>query len=149
MHYLNSSKEQIRIDTHLVREHMFNYQSDWTDSAVRRFITRVGLRDIPLLFQLRIADQIAIHGEANTTLIDELQQRIDRILAAKDALSIKDLAIDGNDLMQAGVPKGKRIGDTLNYLLETVLDDPEQNTAGQLLCIARKYQQWVGTTNDS
>lgn len=149
MHYLKSSREQIRIVTHLVKEHMFNYQSDWTDSAVRRFITRVGLCDIPLLFQLRIADQIAIHGEADTTLMDELQQRIDKILAAKDALCIKDLAIDGNDLMKAGVPKGKRIGTTLTYLLETVLEDPEQNNAEQLLSIARKYQERVGTTTDS
>ncbi|MDY0287976.1 MAG: HDIG domain-containing protein [Sphaerochaeta sp.] len=148
MHYLKASNEQIRIVTHLVKEHMFNYQSDWSDSAVRRFITRVGLGDIPLLFQLRIADQIAIHGEPDTTLIDELQGRIEAILAAKDALSIKDLAVDGNDLMKMGI-RGKDIGATLGYLLETVLDDPKQNNGERLLTIARNYQERVGTTTDS
>lgn len=148
MQYLKSSKEQIRIVSHLVKEHMFNYQSDWSDSAVRRFITRVGLEDIPLLFQLRIADQIAIHGEPNTQLIDELQTRIDGILAAKDALNIKDLAIGGNDLMKMGI-MGKTIGSTLTYLLETVLDDPSQNNAEQLLTIAKNYQERVGTTTES
>jgi len=136
MQYLKASNEQLRVVTHLVKEHMFNYQSDWSDSAVRRFITRVGLEDIPLLFQLRIADQIAIHGEPNTSLIDELQERINKILAAKDALSIKDLAIGGNDLMKMGI-QGKSIGIILSYLLETVLDDPRQNTSEQLLTIAK------------
>ncbi len=148
MEYLKSSKEQIRIVTHLVQEHMFNYQSDWSDSAVRRFIKRVGLKDIPLLFQLRIADQIAIHGEPNTSLIDELQRRIEGILAAKDALSIKDLAVDGNDMIRLGL-KGKMIGETLGYLLEAVLDDPEQNSAEQLLLIAKNYKDKVGTTTAS
>ncbi|NBK20560.1 MAG: HD domain-containing protein [Spirochaetia bacterium] len=148
MQYLKASNDQIRVVTHLVREHMFNYQSEWTDSAVRRFINRVGLEDIPLLFQLRIADQTAIHGKPDTSLMDELQQRINAILAAKDALSIKDLAIGGNDLIKMGL-RGKSIGTTLSYLLETVLDDPKQNNAEQLLTIARNYQVSVGTTTDS
>jgi len=148
MQYLKSSREQIRIVTHLVKEHMFNYQSSWSDSAVRRFITRVGLEDIPLLFQLRIADQIAIHGQPDTTLIDELQKRINMILAAKDALSIKDLVIGGKELMEMGI-KGKNIGATLSYLLETVLDDPQQNNAEHLITIAKNYQVSVGATTES
>lgn len=148
MQYLKASNDQIRVVTHLVREHMFNYQSSWSDSAVRRFINRVGLEDIPLLFQLRIADQVAIHGEPDTSLIDELQERINAILAAKDALGIKDLAIGGNDLMKMGLT-GKSIGTTLSYLLETVLDDPKQNNREQLLTIAKSYQVSVGTTTES
>jgi poly(A) polymerase len=149
MQYLKSSNDQIRVVTHLVKEHMFNYQSNWSDSAVRRFITRVGLKYIPLLFQLRIADQIAIHGKPDTTLIDELQGRIDKVLAAKDALSIRDLAVNGNDLIKMGIPKGKNLGTTLSYLLEAVLDDPKQNNAEQLLTIAKRYQESVGTTTES
>lgn len=149
MENLKSSNEQVRVVTHLVREHMFNYQSSWSDSAVRRFIKRVGLEYIPLLFQLRIADQIAIHGEPDTSLIDELEGRIDKILEAKDALSIKDLAINGNDLMKMGIPKGKGIGATLSYLLEVVLDDPKQNNAEQLRTIALAYQVSVGATTES
>ncbi len=148
MQYLKTSKEHMRLVTHLVKEHMFNYQNEWSDSAVRRFIKRVGLEEIPLLFQVRIADQIAIHGEPNTTLIDNLQGRINKILEAKDALSIRDLAIGGNDLMKMGIT-GKSIGTTLAYLLETVLDDPKQNNAEQLLTIAKNYQESVGSTTES
>lgn len=143
---LKASNEQIRIISLLVREHMFAYQSNWSDSAVRRFINRIGLDIIPMLFQLRIADQIAIHGNADTTALDELQARIDFILEEHDALSIKDLAINGNDLILAGFPKGVQIGRTLAYLLDTVLDDPKQNNREQLLTIAKNFQSTVGST---
>lgn len=144
---LKASNEQIKVIAHLVRHHMFDYQSNWSDSAVRRFIKGVGLEFIPLLFQLRIADQIAIHGTANTILLDELSIRIEAVIKARDALSIKDLAVDGNDLMSIGIPKGQKIGATLTYLLETVLDDPGQNTREQLLTIAQNYQSLPVFTN--
>lgn len=144
---LKASNEQIHAVSHLVRHHMFDYQSNWSDSAVRRFITRVGIEFIPLLFQVRIADQIAIHGKANTLLLDELKLRIEAILQSHDALSIKDLAVNGNDLMSLGIPKGQRIGTTLTYLLETVLDDPRQNTRDTLLKLAGTYQSLLGFTS--
>ncbi len=100
-----------------------------------------------MLFSLRIADQIAIHGKADIRLLEELEQRIKGILDAQDALSIKDLAVNGNHLMQAGIPKGKQLGKTLEYLLETVLDDPAQNTKEQLLEIAKLYQSLSTFTN--
>jgi len=144
---LKASNTLIKDVSHLVRHHMFDYQSTWSDSAVRRFIARAGLQYIPQLLQLRIADQIAIHGKANTVLLDELKQRIEAILEEHDALSIKDLAVNGNDLMDLGIPKGEKIGATLAYLLETVLDDPGQNNREQLLNLAEKYHCLAVFTN--
>ncbi|MGE4455193.1 MAG: CCA tRNA nucleotidyltransferase [Sphaerochaeta sp.] len=144
---LKASNDQIQVVSHLVRHHMFNYQSNWSDSAVRRFLTRVGKEYVGMLFCLRIADQIAIHGRADIRLIEELKARIQKILDAEDALCIKDLAVNGNDLMNLGIPKGKQIGKTLEYLLETVLDDPQQNTKEQLLIIAKNYQSLLDFTN--
>ncbi|NLE16002.1 MAG: HD domain-containing protein [Spirochaetales bacterium] len=144
---LKASNTLIKDVSHLVRHHMFDYQSTWSDSAVRRFIARAGLQYIPQLLQLRIADQIAIHGTANTVLLDELKQRIEAILEEHDALSIKDLAVNGNDLMDLGIPKGEKIGATLAYLLETVLDDPGQNNREQLLNLAEKYHCLAVFTN--
>ncbi len=148
MRRLKASNEQTRLVSLLVRHHMFSYQSNWSDSAVRRFLTRVGKEHVGgMLFSLRIADQIAIHGKADIRLLEELEQRIKGILDAQDALSIKDLAVNGNHLMQAGIPKGKQLGKTLEYLLETVLDDPAQNTKEQLLEIAKLYQSLSTFTN--
>ncbi len=147
MKRLKASNEQIRLVSLLVRHHMFSYQSNWSDSAVRRFLTRVGKEHVGMLFSLRIADQIAIHGKADISLLEELEQRIKCILDAQDALSIKDLAVNGNDLMQVGIPKGRQLGKTLEYLLDTVLDDPKQNTKEQLLKIAKHYQSLSNLTS--
>ena len=48
------------------------------------------------------------------------------------ALSIKDLAVNGNDLMTSGIPAGKTMGKILTQLLEAVMEDPEQNTKEKL-----------------
>ncbi|NLZ76740.1 MAG: HD domain-containing protein, partial [Spirochaetales bacterium] len=117
---LKASNEEIDTVSHLVRHHMFSYTPGMTDSAVRRFIVRVGVEHIEDLFTLRIADQLAIGGRADIALLDEFSKRIDGIITSDDALSIKDLAIGGNDLLALGIPKGRRIGQTLRYLLETV-----------------------------
>lgn len=145
---LKASNEEIDTVSHLVRHHMFSYTPEMTDSAVRRFIVRVGIEHIEDLFKLRIADQMAISGRADTDLLDEFSKRINGIISSDDALSIKDLAIGGNDLLALGIPKGKRIGQTLQYLLETVLDDPAQNTKEQLFRIALAYQELCGFTSD-
>src|SRR3989449_10541227 len=51
-------KETVAEVTHLIRHHMFWYETHWTDSAVRRFIRTIGLDYIPALFALRRADNI-------------------------------------------------------------------------------------------
>ena len=145
---LKASNEEISTVSHLVRHHMFSYTPEMTDSAVRRFIVRVGVEHIKDLFKLRIADQLAIGDRADTALLDEFSKRISSVITSDDALSIKDLAIGGNDLMDLGIPKGKRIGQTLQYLLEAVLDDPGQNTKEQLVKIALAYQELCGFTSD-
>ncbi|MGH2490738.1 MAG: CCA tRNA nucleotidyltransferase, partial [Candidatus Limnocylindria bacterium] len=51
-------KETVAEVTHLIRNHMFWYETHWTGSAVRRFIRKIGLDYIPALFALRRADNI-------------------------------------------------------------------------------------------
>ena len=42
--------------------------------------------------------------------------------------TLKDLAVTGKDLLEAGVAQGKEIGEKLDQLLETVIEEPELNT---------------------
>jgi len=124
---------------HLVREHMFHYTDEWSDSAVRRFIARAGEDHLEDLYRLRRADAYAFAGkEGDSSSLLLLANRADKILAESRVLSIKDLAVSGNDLMEIGVKPGKLMGIILNDLLETVLDDPAQNTREKLLEIAGK-----------
>jgi putative nucleotidyltransferase with HDIG domain len=127
---------------HLVKEHMFHYTDEWSDAAVRRFIARVGEDNLDDLYRLRRADSYAFtgkEGDASSLLL--LANRVDKVLAENKALSIKDLAVSGNDLMKIGIQSGKTMGIILNELLETVLDDPAQNTREKLLEIAGKMNK--------
>ena len=56
----------------------------------------------------------------------------------QDCFSLKDLAVNGNDLMQIGFPQGKSIGNALNTLLELVMDDKMENDKEKLLTKAKE-----------
>jgi tRNA nucleotidyltransferase (CCA-adding enzyme) len=58
-------------------------------------------------------------------------------IAFRDPLSIGDLAIDGSDLIELGIPAGPAIGTTLRRLLDVVVDDPSKNQRDTLLALAR------------
>jgi len=124
---------------HLIEEHMFHYEETWTDAAVRRFVIRAGEENLPDLYALRRADFYGLAGEPPPPdFLLPLIERIDKTLAQGRALSLKDLAVSGKDLMALGISPGKRMGIILNELLDTVLDDPAQNTGEKLLEIAKQ-----------
>jgi tRNA nucleotidyltransferase (CCA-adding enzyme) len=126
--------------TALVANHMFYYTPDWTDGTIRRFVRRVGSERLPALLALREADIAGRgFGEDPEQETRELKQRIEAVAAADAALQIKDLAIDGKDVMRVlGVPPGRRIGEVLALLLERVLDDPGLNTREELERLVRE-----------
>ena len=138
---LKCSNDDRDIVLNLIRNHMFHYTSDWSDGAVRRFINRVGKQAIPDLFDLRLADQVGISGMNDTRALQELSDRIAKVLQQGSALTIRDLAIDGNELERIGIPKGPKMGVVLQALLETVLDDPTQNSRDRLATIALGFYQ--------
>ncbi len=138
---LKASTEEIEVVSHLVRHHMFHYTSDWTDAAVRRFINRIKIEQIENLFRLRICDAKSMDQMVDMRPITELDTRIKHILSKKDALCLKDLKVGGKDLMEAGIEKGPILGKTLAYLLEQVIEDPDENTTQRLLELARKFQE--------
>jgi putative nucleotidyltransferase with HDIG domain len=127
---------------HLIREHMFHYTEDWSDAAVRRFIARVGEANLEDVYRLRRADAFGFAGrEPDPRSLEDLADRVKKVSNDSRAFTVKDLAVSGKDLMEAGIPAGKRMGVILKELLETVLDDPAQNTKEQLLEIAKKLFQ--------
>ena len=136
---LKCSNEERETVANLIRNHMFHYTPDWTDGAVRRFINRVGKEHIADVFDLRMADQVGIFGGCEPRSLNELSDRIHTVLAQNNALSVKDLAINGNELARMGIPKGPVMGLILKELLETVLDDPSQNSYDRLATIAQGF----------
>lgn len=136
---LRFSKTEREFVSHLISEHMFLYRPEWSEATVRRFIKRVGPEHLPALFALRDADDYA-HGTGFSSRpdLDELEDRIKGIQDRAEALGIKDLAIDGDDVMrELDIPPGPRVGRVLRELLERVLEDPTQNDRDTLLRLSR------------
>jgi hypothetical protein len=120
---------------HLVRQHMFDYRHEWTDAAVRRFVRSVGPDQIADLFDLRIADNIGNGTKVGFPhYLEEFRTRIEGVLEAQEALTIRDLAVGGADVMaELGLTAGPRVGEILSQLLEEVLEDPALNDRERLL----------------
>jgi putative nucleotidyltransferase with HDIG domain len=123
---------------HLVRQHMFAYEPSWGDSAVRRFIAKIGQPALEELFELRRADNLGSGLAADAGGLDELSARVAEQLAADVALDRRDLAIDGDDLIgELGATPGPRLGAVLERLLEAVVEDPGLNDRPTLLLLAQ------------
>lgn len=138
MRRLKFSNEDVEIVGNLVVNHMFHYTSDWTDGAVRRFMRKVGVENLTDLFILRLADR---RGNGNRdglpAPIKELKVRINRVIEEANAITVRDLKIDGYIIMKEfQVEPGPIIGQILNGLLELVLDNPELNEPETLLAQA-------------
>jgi tRNA nucleotidyltransferase (CCA-adding enzyme) len=124
----------------LVRHHMFAYTPTWTDAAVRRLIQRVGADRLADLFVLRRADNAASGVEEPAAgSLAALERRVREQLDAERPLAIRQLAIDGHDLMrELQLAPGPRIGEILDDLLAAVVDEPELNEHDRLLERARR-----------
>jgi poly(A) polymerase/tRNA nucleotidyltransferase (CCA-adding enzyme) len=140
---LRYSREMVETVTLLVDQHMFHYQEEWSDAAVRRFIRRVGSEQVAELFDLRLADSL---GNGLRPMfsdhLDRLKARVDLELESGAALSLRDLALGGEDVMKAlNLPPGPEVGRALEYLLEKVIENPELNDRTVLLqLLERKIQ---------
>jgi tRNA nucleotidyltransferase/poly(A) polymerase len=139
LRYSNSQVEKV---CHLIRCHMYNYEDVWSDGAVRRFIIRIGEENLENIYRLRRADSFGMAGvEPSKENMAALISRVDGVLAGNHVLSLKNLAISGDDLKTVGVRPGKYMGIILHELLETVVDDPAANNRETLLNIAIKFSE--------
>ncbi|MBW2205478.1 MAG: HDIG domain-containing protein [Deltaproteobacteria bacterium] len=135
MERLKFGKETRQEVTHLIFHHLIGYGSQWTDGAVRRLIRKVGPENVGRLLAFRRADLLA-HGMGNEKLhlLDELEERIEKVSAEFLVKKRGDLAIDGSQVMAfLGLSPGPEVGKVLGELMEAVADQPERNTEEGLL----------------
>jgi len=125
----------------LVRQHMFSYEPNWSDAAVRRFIAKmsaIGEGTLEELLELREADNVGSGLPRGAGRIDELRARVAAELAADVVLDRRGLAVDGADLIdELGLEQGPRLGRILDELLERVIADPALNDRPTLLLLAQ------------
>ncbi len=117
-----------------VRYH--DYKLDANARSTRRAINRIGETYFPQVMEIRRADTLAqslYEREEKLAQIDEIMRLYTQIMEARQCISLKTLEITGNDLIALGVPKGRRIGEILNRLLDDVLQEPENNVHEYLI----------------
>ena len=121
----------------LISQHMTKLEPE--KRFLRRCLNRLGSDRVERLLQLQEADM----GSKGTGKQDQLQQfsqlriLLAEIKAENSCLQLKDLAVNGNDLLALGLT-GKQIGETLNSLLEQVMDDVLPNDRLVLLEAAKR-----------
>ena len=124
---------------HLVLHHMFMYQPNWTDAAIRRFIGKVGPGSIDDLLALRAADNEGSGQPSDAGDLAELASRIEAQLAMNLVLTRNDLALDGSNLMaELGLTPGPLLGALLDELTERVVSEPALNDREILLDLSRR-----------
>ncbi|HMR75610.1 MAG TPA: HD domain-containing protein [Polyangiaceae bacterium] len=130
-----SNDDRARI-VQLIRHHLICYDASWSDAAVRRWVRRVTPDLLGDLYELNRADVLGEGRDATEDLerLEELKARVGAVQSAGAAFAVKDLAVNGHDLMQiAGRAAGPWLGATLRALLEEVTELPELNQREPLL----------------
>lgn len=121
----------------LVRHHMFHYQPENSDAAIRRFMRKVGLENIDDILDLREADRLGSGARKTSWRLEEMKERM--VEQLNQPLDLTDLAINGHDLMEHfSLKPGPQIGQILNELFEIIIEHPEQNTRESLFEIVKK-----------
>jgi tRNA nucleotidyltransferase/poly(A) polymerase len=149
LRYPNALRRRV---VQIVRHHMFKVgKAD--PLRARRFLARYG---DALAFELvdhKQADFLGKRGSGGEPPPVEEIERLARFRGALEAAQssphrLADLAIDGNDLIEAGFEPGPGLGRMLRELLDAVVDDPERNTRERLLELAlnAKLDGWPSSS---
>jgi tRNA nucleotidyltransferase (CCA-adding enzyme) len=123
----------------LVRWHQFTVDEHQTDSAIRRILRNVGLENMEDMLALRVADRLGGGARETSWRLEEFKTRL--IEVQKQPFSIKDLKINGNDVMkELNLKPGPEVGKILEKLFEEVVEKKVENKKEELLEKLSEYK---------
>ena len=125
---LKFDNDTLRKVAKLVKYH--DYRMPARTKNVRRAVNLIGEDLFPFYLEVRMADTLAQSEYQRTEKLanlDGIRDCFEEIQEKGQCVSLKTLAVTGNDLIQLGMKPGKEIGEMLNTLLQLVLDNPEYN----------------------
>ena len=131
---LKSDNETRRSVSKLVRYH--DLTCGLTGKSVRKAISLIGEDLFPLYLEVKDADtraQSDFRFQEKMDYLEEVRLLYRKILEEGDCLSLKDLAVNGKDLIAAGMKPGREIGEVLGAMYRDVIDDPEHNNKEYLM----------------
>ncbi|TCT13945.1 tRNA nucleotidyltransferase (CCA-adding enzyme) [Natranaerovirga pectinivora] len=136
---LKADNKTITTVKRLIIHHDYRYKV--SSKTVRKAIFKVGEDIFPLLLKVQKADVMAqseYMKEEKLLTIEKINEIYKKIIEENQCVSIKQLEITGKDIIALGINEGKHIGETLNFLINVVLEDPEKNNTFTLLELAKK-----------
>ena len=119
--------------TDLVKYH--DLQIELTTKAVKRALNKLGEETFRDLLLLKRADNLAQHPDFadRQQHYDKLEEILAQIIEENQCFSLRDLAINGNDLIAEGITDGQTIGRILKNALTEVIDGNIPNEKDNLL----------------
>lgn len=123
----------------LIRQHMTPLVPD--PRLLRRRLSQYGEEAVRQMLRLQHAD----FGSKGTGTpqeeaeFEQIEACLEALLAEDACLQIKDLAVNGKDLMALGFPAGPKLGECLRKLLDQVLDETLPNEKAALLKAAKEF----------
>ena len=110
---------------------------------IKEWLRTIGEKELKMLFAVKRADVLGKlpSGFVRLDALDEAEQMMEEILAKKECYSLKELKINGCDLIRIGFKEGVQVGDTLNELLRRVIEGICQNDESALREEAKKILQ--------
>ena len=140
---LKFDNQTIKQVTTLVRWHDRRFASieEANKKTVRRWVSQLTPELFTRLMEVQKADisaQSDYQRDKKEQVLQETKKLFEEIIEEKNCLSIKELKINGKDLMDMGVPQGKEIGQILSWLLDQVLEDPQLNERETLTRMAEE-----------
>ena len=137
--------KRLRMDNNTIRDvktivywHDFGIGGQLTKKSVRRMLSKMGPQYFDNYVEIKKADMIGqsdYRTVERTKVLEDTIRYHDEIISEGNALSIKELALNGKDLQELGIKAGPEMGKILNGLMEKVLEKPELNTKEQLIRI--------------
>lgn len=140
MRRLHMDNETRKTICTLVKYH--DYMAPASKKTARKWISLFGKQTLELLLEVKRCDVLAhVDAPACRQRYDnlmELKKLIQTAVAEENCFCVKDLAVNGNDLLTVGVPAGPEIGRQLELLLEDVLEERCENDREALLTRLRE-----------
>jgi len=154
-HYYAHPKESVKMAEHILKDLKYDnniinkvltliqYHDCTLESKllVKRMLNKIGEERLRDLIKVQRADALAqnpLYAKERLLNLISVESKLDLILAKNECFNLRDLRINGGDLINLGFIKGKEIGDTLQYLLELVIENPNLNEIDELIRVAKK-----------
>jgi len=134
---------RLRFKKVIIKQVSILVQEDWRSidffdkKNIRQLIYKVGKENILNVLELKKADIKMGKKTSKLNQVKKIEQKVRGVLEEKPPVSLKDLAINGKDLIDLGYREGEEIGRILKMLLKIVIDKTELNKREILLELIR------------